>query len=139
MHQTTLERIEQELKKIKRQLQCDCANNPCNLKKYVALLTQSGSDAPVAIVLENSLDIEVTYQYINPGEYLALIDKPIFDSPNEYTTIFGSHDTVDIKTIPVFFNALSITSAKDSIFTDDLIGAFALNSIPCVLEIRKYN
>ena len=38
-------------------------------KRYVALLTQSGTDAPVATVLENTLGETVVWTRTNEGEY----------------------------------------------------------------------
>jgi hypothetical protein len=43
-----------------------CVNGP---KIYRALLTQTGTDAPVATVLENSLGGAVVWSYDNPGLY----------------------------------------------------------------------
>lgn len=40
-------------------------------KSYVALLTQSGTSAPVATVLENTLGFDVTWQYAGVGYYRA--------------------------------------------------------------------
>lgn len=44
-------------------------NNGLGYKKYVALLSQSGTDAPIAIVLENTLETTPTWSYINTGQY----------------------------------------------------------------------
>ena len=38
-------------------------------KKYVAQITQSSSDAPVAIVLENTLGFEPVWEYSGSGVY----------------------------------------------------------------------
>jgi len=38
-------------------------------KVYTALLTQSGTDAPVATVLENTLGINLTFSYLGVGVY----------------------------------------------------------------------
>lgn len=40
-------------------------------KSYVALLTQSGTSAPVATVLENTLGFDVNWQYSGVGYYRA--------------------------------------------------------------------
>ena len=44
-----------------------------NYKSYVALITQSGTAAPTAIVLENTLG-EVTFSYISVGNYEVVTD-----------------------------------------------------------------
>jgi hypothetical protein len=41
--------------------------------KYVALLTQLGSNAPTAIVLENSLGGDITYDYTSQGTYTLIL------------------------------------------------------------------
>ena len=41
-------------------------------KVYTALLTQSGTDAPVATVLENTLGYNITWGYSNVGVYTAI-------------------------------------------------------------------
>lgn len=42
-------------------------------EKYVALLTQTGTDAPVATVLENTLGGTVVWTYASQGEYRATL------------------------------------------------------------------
>jgi len=44
-----------------------------NYKSYVALITQTGTGAPTAIVLENTLG-EVTFNYISVGNYEVVTD-----------------------------------------------------------------
>lgn len=44
-----------------------------DVKRYVALLTQSGTDAPVATVLENSLGGTVVWAYVSAGIYTATL------------------------------------------------------------------
>lgn len=106
-------------------------------KVYTTLLTQQDANPPVGTELENTLGVTVTYEYLSPGEYLAIFDKPIFNSPNEYVVINGQFQSSTLSADPVFFNVLYITSWDISGNTDDdnLIGLYA----PCVLEIRKYN
>lgn len=40
---------------------------------YTALLTQTGTDAPVATVLQNTLGGEVVWSYDSPGYYLGTL------------------------------------------------------------------
>lgn len=82
-------------------------------KVYTALLTQSGTDAPVATVLENTLGVELTWERYAPGLYKAAysytdenkiigfsgqgwaawgISTQIFPEP-EYVTIYVSTDS----------------------------------------------
>jgi hypothetical protein len=48
-------------------------------KVYTALLTQTGTDAPVAIILENTLGITASWTYVNTGYYRLVIVPPVFD------------------------------------------------------------
>lgn len=59
-------------------------------KVYIALLTQTSTDAPVATVLKNTLDVDITYAYIDVGLYrLENLDEIAF-LPNLKTIItFG--------------------------------------------------
>ena len=54
-------------------------------KVYTALLTQSGTNAPVATVLENTLGEEPVWSYTNPGNY-SLSYVNLF--PVEKTLVF---------------------------------------------------
>jgi hypothetical protein len=64
--------------------------NPTGIKTYVALLTQTGTDAPVATVLENTLGGEVVWTYAAPGDYRGTLvgvftaNKTIFPAPLLY-------------------------------------------------------
>jgi hypothetical protein len=49
------------------------SNGAQGVKRYVALLTQSGTDAPVATVLENSLGGTVVWTYVDVGEYYGTL------------------------------------------------------------------
>ena len=48
------------------------SNSLTPYKKYVALLTQSGTDAPTAIVLENTIG-DIVWTYSSLGEYLGIL------------------------------------------------------------------
>jgi len=104
-------------------------------KVYTALLTQSGTNAPVATVLENTLG-SITWSRINTGIYLA-------KSSNLFTTntaiIIGSNinvsnvDSAPLNTNNLVLNSFSLytfdtfTQAYDDILDNTLI------------EIRVYN
>lgn len=45
------------------------------IKRYVALLTQAGTDAPVATVLENTLGGTVVWSYDDVGSYTAMLSS----------------------------------------------------------------
>ena len=53
-------------------------------KVYTALLSQSGTNAPVAKVLENNTGLNITYQYLLAGKYSISLNSPV---PKETVTI----------------------------------------------------
>jgi len=55
-------------------------------KVYTALLTQSGINAPVATVLENTLGATITYSRVSDGIYTITTDG-IFTSDKTWATI----------------------------------------------------
>lgn len=66
-------------------------------KVYTALLTQTGTTAPVAIVLENTLGVEPTYMYNDVGEYN--VNTVISFDFNKIAFMFGNNSfqvTLDI-------------------------------------------
>ena len=52
-------------------------NDPRPYKVYTALLTQSGTGAPVAKVLENNTGLNITYQYLLVGKYAIHLNSPV--------------------------------------------------------------
>ena len=59
-------------------------NDPRPYKVYTALLTQSGTNAPVATVLENTTGLNITYGYSLVGKYSISLNSPI---PKQKVTI----------------------------------------------------
>jgi hypothetical protein len=57
---------------------------PPKYKVYTALLTQTGTNAPVATVLENTTDLNITYTYSLVGKYIINLNSPI---PKQKVTI----------------------------------------------------
>lgn len=127
----------------------DTSSNPGNVpyKVFTALLTQSGTDAPVAAhILENTLEVEVSFEYGSPGNYVAIFDKTLFNSPTAYVTLsnpvygVGADGAIDVsiaQAVPVFFNAIGITTGKvGGNFNDGILGSSYAASI---LEVRVYN
>ena len=56
-------------------------------KVYTALLSQTGIDAPVATVLENTLDEDITYQYNGAGNYSILTPNNTFTANKTYSVL----------------------------------------------------
>ena len=94
-------------------------------KVYTALLTQSGTDAPVATVLENTLG-DITFTVDGEGTYNAISDG-LF-TINKTTSILSSTiSTSSNTTIAIDINTINIyTTSSDNL----------QNSL---FEIRVYN
>lgn len=117
-------------------------------RTYKAMLSQTGTDAPIATVLENSLGIQVTYEYDSVGTYFAILNESLFDTPT--STVDGSkvevfmnpasgtgifNTPIDLAAYPVFVFVVGIESRATGILNDDILGF----SFSTVLEIRVYN
>lgn len=58
-------------------------NTGINYRSYVAQLSQTGTDAPVAIVLHNDLGYTPTWSRTNPGNYQLTAGAANIDFANE--------------------------------------------------------
>ena len=106
-------------------------------KVYTALLTQSGTDAPTAIVLENTIG-EISFTYENPGFYVCISDN-LFILEKTWGIADAVNDSANGVYNPVLIDR--------SIGADDMIyikviggdnnGDGLLNYTP--IEIRVYN
>jgi len=119
-------------------------------RTYKALLTQSGISDPVGTVLENSLGINLTYEFDSDGFYYAYLNKPLFDSitetidgrkveifitPSSFTTASGNQYI--ISAYAIFFDVIEITTYD--IISMTFIGNVLGNNCSTTLEIRVYN
>lgn len=119
-------------------------------KTYKAFIKQEGNLGPVVTVIENSLDIQITFEYIANGLYHGYINKNIFTSFNtglgghkvetfiQPSSIVNGSSTFNpgiAQAVPIFFNTLGIFSWVNGGPSDDQIGV--RNS--AILEIRVYN
>ena len=104
-------------------------------KVYTALLTQTGTDAPVATVLENTLG-DIVWAYHAEGYYSAT-SVGLFT--NNKTSIHHSlNRTTNSANFLAFFVADSDTIEMSS--TDDLtVFKEAQMTTPSLIEIRVYN
>ena len=62
-----------------------------NVKVYKALLTQSGTDAPVATVLQNTLGGNIVWSYNGVGEYTGTLNEAFLN--NKTFKIIEQEDT----------------------------------------------
>jgi hypothetical protein len=111
-------------------------------KVYTALLTQSGSAAPVATVLENTLSNTVTLSRNNTGNYsitcadftdvnkvyveLKNINTLLPQPANQFFYFTVTSGVINIRSTQVNFSTLSFTP------TDSILDK-------CPIEIRVYN
>lgn len=85
-------------------------------KKYVALLTQTGTSAPVATVLENTLSGTPVWSYVGVGVYnLELTGE--FPSASKIVVTFGAGEgSTDIPTASmIYFTASIVWNSADDI------------------------
>ena len=119
-------------------------------RTYKAFLTQSGTNPPVANVVENGLGFSVEFDYIDPGFYICyLINSNVFSSPTtgvngekvEVTITpssslqLGPNSVYFMAAGPIFNDAVGIFSGSIDTGANNLLGFFQA----AVLEIRIYN
>ena len=104
---------------------------------YTALLTQSGTDAPVATVLENTLGGTVVWSYSDVGSYLGTLTGAftgnVIAMPTmgvDYNSGFPSSYSVYIDSV----DAIAFNSFSDQFttFSDGILSGLAY------IEIRVY-
>lgn len=101
-------------------------------KVYTALLTQTGTSAPVATVLENTLGATITWSYVGVGQYHATASSAVFTASKTAGILSNSSSTginafVNIST--TVFNTVTTSS-----------GVAANNElVKNMVEIRVYN
>lgn len=109
-------------------------------KVYTALLSQSGTDAPVATVLENTLGGEVIWSYDGQGTYIATLAEAFIENKTFLSNNI-SQNQEDTKTDEIEFYRLDVNSialdtktfdGTDLLDVDDILNN---NSV----EIRVYN
>lgn len=115
------------------------------IKKYVADLYQSGTDAPIATVLFNDTGVAFTYEYITNGVYAVIANKNLFNnqvgqkvqvtiSNGTYIDDVTGPSGQSVIAFPVFYNVMIILSSDLSAEADDILG----HSVQNLLEITIY-
>lgn len=101
-------------------------------KVYTALLSQSGTDAPTASVLENTLGVTISWTYIGVGNYRGTATGNVFTTNKSTSfislTFAGNVNSLPFSTSEIVVNTYSTTF----ISTNNL-----LYKTP--IEIRVYN
>jgi len=103
-------------------------------KKYVALLTQTGTNAPVATVLENTLGLVPSYSYLDVGTYLITATGKF--TVNKTTTSIGS----DIAISDTRYRVMTAYSDTDTMVLTSFNEATGTNGVllNTLIEIRVY-
>jgi hypothetical protein len=121
-----------------RKLQSLISANEPSYKVYTALLTQSGTDAPVATVLENTLGGIPVWSYVDVGTYEVTLTG--VDLTQSYV-VFGSennnnqYDSVYVTVVDKAFEYIRIITRVSTISSTEVDDALLNTSI----EIRVYN
>ena len=109
-------------------------NDPRPYKVYTALLTQSGTNAPVATVLENTLGVTVVWTRIAVGSYRATPSSSIFLGDKTFY-IFNSNNQgsgFEVNSSLNDINDLRIYTVDVGELVDG-----SLDNLP--VEVRVYN
>lgn len=110
-------------------------------KVYTALLTQSGTDAPVATVLENTLNGNVTFSFISTGIYEITIpvqvnyNKVFILCPSSFRNKNAGVFSDVLIDLPITTNNFKI-NVKELNFATNYLNSM-LDKFP--IEIRVYN
>jgi hypothetical protein len=118
--------------------------NTSDVKVYRALLTQTGTTAPVATILENTLGFTPVYGYTDVGQYTLTqlggfpLDKTIIDCSRGYSNFFGGIVLSEQKMSVVAFDAdtIYISTVVGTSATDGLMDAGTY--INAWIEIKVY-
>ena len=100
-------------------------------KVYTALLTQAGTSVPIANVLESTLPGTVTFEYVGPGIYNAVLVGEFTPGSTTATLSGGTSSQV--------FKAYGFSADRVGLVTYDISGSPANNQMGITtLEIRVY-
>lgn len=102
---------------------------------YTALLTQSATDAPTGIELQNTLDSDITYAYDAEGSYDINSSEAIFDVNK--TFIISSPSISNNAFVSFSIEILSTTNIRIQTFNSSQVEANGL-LLNTPIEIRVY-
>jgi hypothetical protein len=107
-------------------------------KVYTALLTQTGTDAPVATVLENTLSGAIVWSYIYPGRYSGTLTGEFISNK---TVIFIGQNNEETVGFIKNLNSFSINNISIWTFALDTGNLSTVDSVllDTPIEIRVYN
>ena len=105
-------------------------------KVYTALLTQSGTDAPVATVLENTLGGDVVWEYTNIGNYTATSNNlfTLNKTGILHKSIIGDDANYLLQSYSITENSITFVTREIETGVQD-----GILIVPEIVEIRVYN
>lgn len=111
-------------------------NEALGYKKYVALLTQTGTDAPVATVLENTLGFDVVWYYEAGGGWYTFQNNTtgvLFDKNKTWINTPADHTYSNNETPGMYWDTQNPVNFIGIVAPD---GDGTLSQYP--IEIRVY-
>ena len=106
-------------------------------KKYVALLTQTGTSAPVATVLENTLSGTPVWSYDGVGEYLLTLTGE-FTSAKTFITISPKEGTnINLGATRSSDDTIYLSSSVSEVYANGALGSNDATEYTSI-EIRVY-
>ena len=110
---------------------------------YTALLSQSGTNAPVATVLENTLGFSHTLLYSSEGNFVLYFPVDNLFPTNKTLKFIENADAINSNAVG--FNMIAITNESDFVYNAINIGCFDYLGAPTndqlkntSIEIRVY-
>jgi hypothetical protein len=98
------------------------SNPTSNLKSYKALLSQTGTNAPTATILENSANLDLTYGYFGVG--IFTISAPLESFPNAKTGVIINNGSGLNNLFRVSDTSLSLSTMTTlGVLANDKLGA----------------
>ncbi len=97
--------------------------------EYVAALTQSGTDAPTAVVLRNTLGATVTFSRNDSGDYAATASAAVFADGRTSAHVYGASGIgLDCRAYRNGGSEVAVRSYQDGSLADDVFdGSFLLS------------
>jgi hypothetical protein len=113
-------------------------------KVYTALLSQTGTGAPIATILENTLESDITYFRDSTGTYYAEASEYVFLDQSKITIVIGSNNGQFSYSSSITKAPLVITSQPDGNYFDIITANIVNNNLSddilfnTVIEIKVY-
>jgi hypothetical protein len=107
-------------------------------KVYTALLSQSGTDAPIATVLENTLGGTVVWSYEDVGDYRGTLNEVFTENK---THLVFTNNSFSLGAYPSYYSFDRVSENYVQINTTDGLGGIGTNDnlYYTSIEIRVYN